>query len=211
MSLRTDAGWPASCSGRHVLRRAGEHGDVRRRPRGRRGRSAMPKSVMRTLPSPSIITLAGFRSRCSTPRSCAAAMPAQSCRASSIALSCGIRPMRRSSEARSSPSMYSMVRKRRPPRFAEIVEADDVLVRDLARRCAARCGTAPACCGSPPTPFGQELQRDRLIERQVVGAIDLAHAAATEQRDQAIAAGDDGSRREPVAGRRRHVSVTIRA
>jgi hypothetical protein len=32
----------------------------------------------------------------------------------SIALSCGMRPMRRSSDARSSPSTYSIVRKRRP-------------------------------------------------------------------------------------------------
>ena len=33
----------------------------------------------------------------------------------------------------------------------------------------------------------QELQRDRLIEDQVVGPIDLAHAALAEQRHEAIA------------------------
>jgi hypothetical protein len=70
-----------------------------------------PKSVMRALPRPSIITFAGFRSRCTKPRSCAAASPAQRSRASASALSGGRRPMRRSSDARSSPSTYSMVMK----------------------------------------------------------------------------------------------------
>ena len=50
----------------------------------------------------------GFRSRWITPRSCAAARPAQSLRAVSSALSAGRRPMRVSSDARSSPSTYSM-------------------------------------------------------------------------------------------------------
>jgi len=43
--------------------------------------AARPKSVMRML--------AGFRSRCSTPRSRAAPRPAQILRANSTALSCG--------------------------------------------------------------------------------------------------------------------------
>ena len=46
------------------------------------------------------------------------------------------------------------------------------------------------------TAARQELQRDRLAELQVVGAIDLAHAAAPEEADDAVALGDDGSRRE---------------
>src|SRR5256885_1753197 len=37
---------------------------------------AIPKSVIRTLPSPAVITLAGLRSRWIEPRSCAAAPPA---------------------------------------------------------------------------------------------------------------------------------------
>ena len=44
--------------------------------------------------------------------------------------------------------------------------------------------------------FGQELERHRLAERQIVGAIDLAHAAAAEQADDAIAAGEHGPRGE---------------
>jgi hypothetical protein len=37
----------------------------------------------------------------------------------------------------------------------------------------------------------QELERDRLVERQVVGAVNLAHSAAAEKRDEAVASGDD--------------------
>ena len=37
----------------------------------------------------------------------------------------------------------------------------------------------------------QELQRDRLIECEVLGAVHLAHAAAAEQGDETVAAGDD--------------------
>ena len=43
---------------------------------------------------------------------------------------------------------------------------------------------------------GQELEGDRLSELEVVGAVDLAHAAAPERRDDAEAAGEDGARRE---------------
>jgi hypothetical protein len=53
-------------------------------------------------------------------------------------------------------------------------------------------------------PAGQELQCHRLIERQVVGAIHFSHAAAAEQGDQAVAAGDNRARREGVGRRRPH-------
>ena len=96
-------------------------------------RPARPKSVMRTRPSPSSMMLAGLRSRCSTPCSCAAARPAQIWRAISVARSCGKRPMRFSSSARSSPSTYSIVRKTRPSVLADVVDAADVAVRHLAR------------------------------------------------------------------------------
>jgi hypothetical protein len=39
-----------------------------------------------------------------------------------------------------------------------------------------------------------------MVERQVFGAIDFTHPAAAEQRDQAIAAADNGPWSEP-AGR----------
>jgi hypothetical protein len=42
----------------------------------------------------------------------------------------------------------------------------------------------------------QEFQGDGLAELQVVGAVDLSHAAATEKADDPIAVGQNGSRRE---------------
>ncbi len=41
--------------------------------------------------------------------------------------------------------------------------------------------------------FRQKFQGDRLIERQIFGAVHLAHAALAEHCDQSIAAGDDGA------------------
>ena len=78
---------------------------------------------------------------------------------------------------------------------AEVVEAADVLVRHLARDAQLVVKLRePAVVGGDAA--GQELQGDRLIEREVVGAIHFAHAAASEQRDQAVAAGDDRAGRE---------------
>ena len=57
--------------------------------------------------------------------------------------------------------------------------------------------------------FGQELQRDALIELEIVGPVNLSHSAAAEQRDDAVAAGKEGSgieapcRAEPCSGRGR--------
>ena len=77
---------------------------------------------------------------------------------------------------------------------AEVVEPARRSCARPGARCAARCGTARAALSSAADAFGQELQRDRLIEREIVGAVHFAHAAAAEQRDQAVAAGDDGAR-----------------
>ena len=45
---------------------------------------------------------------------------------------------------------------------------------------------------------GQELQGHGLVERQIVGAVHLAHAAAAEHRDEAISPGNYGARREAM-------------
>jgi hypothetical protein len=50
--------------------------------------------------------------------------------------------------------------------------------------------------------FGQELDGDRLIEREVVRAIHAAHATTSQQRDEASAAGDHGTGRGPARRRR---------
>src|SRR4029078_11246898 len=87
--------------------------------------------------------------------------------------------------------------------FTEVVEADDVLVRDLAGgaqlvvelRELVRVGA---------DPLGKELEGDRVIECEVVSAVDLAHPAPAQQRNETIAAGDNGARREAArAGRPR--------
>ena len=64
---------------------------------------------------------------------------------------------------------------------AEVVEPAHVLVRHLARDAQLVVELRePAVVGGHAV--GQELQRDRLIEGEIVGAIHFAHAAASEQR-----------------------------
>ena len=87
---------------------------------------------------------------------------------------------------RSSPSTYSMVRNRRPVGVAQVVQATDVLIGDLP------CDSQLVVELREPCSVGgdagrQEFQGDRLIQRQVVGAVHLAHPAAAQQRHQAIA------------------------
>ena len=69
----------------------------------------------------------------------------------------------------------------------------DVRVRDLARdahvvveSCQRRRVGRRRC--------RQELQGDRLPERQVIGAIHLAHSTAAEEPDDAVTTGEDGAR-----------------
>ena len=163
---------------------------------------AMPKSVMRTSPLPSSITLAGFRSRCSTPRSCAAATPAHSCRAICDRL---VRRHPAETPQRRRQVLAVDVLHRQEPAavgVAQVVEPADVLVRHLARHAQLVVELREPGVARRHA-VGQELQRDRLVERQVVGAVHLAHAAAAEQRHQPVAARDDGARRETPPSRRR--------
>ena len=73
--------------------------------------------------------------------------------------------------------------------LAHVVDAADVRVRNAAR--VAHLGQQPlARFRVAFQGGGEELQRDRLVEPQVVGAVHLAHAAAAEQRDDAVAGGE---------------------
>jgi hypothetical protein len=78
---------------------------------------------------------------------------------------------------------------------ADVVDAADVLVGDLTGEahlvvnCASRAG-------SVSSDSGRNFNRDRLIQRQVVGAVDFAHPALAQPADNAIAAGEDGTRLE---------------
>ena len=94
--------------------------------------------------------------------------------------------------------------KRQSVHLSDVVHPTDVLVRDLPReahfgvelREADRVGLEG---------LGQELHGDGLAERQVVGAIDLSHAALTDPRHDSIASGEEGPRLEAAmrAARRR--------
>jgi hypothetical protein len=90
--------------------------------------------------------------------------------------------------------------------FTDVVDATDVRMRDLPGQSHFLM--------EPRQPLRvlsevlwQELERDRLTELEIVGAIDLTHPAATEHRNDAIAAGEDGTGNEPGVvdriGRRR--------
>ncbi len=75
----------------------------------------------------------------------------------------------------------------------EVMNPADVRVRDLARdahvvveSCQRRRVGRRRC--------RQELQGDRLPERQVIGAIHLAHSTAAEEPDDAVTTGEDGAR-----------------
>ena len=65
--------------------------------------------------------------------------------------------------------------------LADVVDAADVGVRDLPRDAAPRRGNAAQRARVGAQRLGQELQRHRLAEREVVGAVDLAHAAPPER------------------------------
>ena len=84
--------------------------------------------------------------------------------------------------------------------LGHVVDAADRRVRDLARQ--------PHLAVEPlesvrlrADAAGQELEGDRLVEAQVVGAVDLAHPAAADQADDAVAAGQHHARYEPLAPR----------
>ena len=83
--------------------------------------------------------------------------------------------------------------------LVDVVDAADVRVRDLPGD--ADLGMeAFAPDGIIGQRLGQKLQRDRLAELQIVGPVDLAHAAATEQTDDAEAPSQHGPRRVAAHG-----------
>ena len=157
-----------------------------------------------------------------TSRSCAAARPAQICRAISSAAVLG-EAADALEERREILAVHVLHRQeRRALDLVDVVDAADVGVRDLPRH--ADFGVELGQARRILVDVGwQELERDRLAELQVVGAIDLAHAAAAEALDDAVASAEerarreaaviDGARRrEPAGGRRgARVSRTARA
>ena len=152
--------------------------------------------MITTCPRPSSMMLAGFRSRCRTPLACAAARPAQSWRAISTSL-----VLRKAADAPQQGRQVFAVdvlhgEESLAIDFAHVVDAANVGMRDAA-------GDADFVAKALEQTFvargfvGQKLERDRLAERQIVGAVDFAHAAFAEQRDDAVAPGDQAPGKEP--------------
>ena len=79
--------------------------------------------------------------------------------------------------------------------FADIVDAADVGMRNLPGDAHFRKQPL-APHGIVCKRLGQEFQRHRLSQLEIVGAINLAHASAADQPDNAIPAGQHHPRRE---------------
>ena len=79
--------------------------------------------------------------------------------------------------------------------LVDVVDAADVRVGDLARHPHFGMELRQAR-GIAIDVGGQELERDRLSELQIVGAVDLAHPAAADAPDDPIAAAEQRSGRK---------------
>ena len=154
--------------------------------------AARPKSMMTTSPRLFIMMFCGLRSRWITPRSWAAASPAQSLRAVSRALSAGRRPMRVSRRGEVFAVHVLHGDERHALDFADIVHAADVGMRHQARHAHFAVEAFQQALVARGL-LGQEFQGDGLAEREIGGAIDFAHAAAAQQRDDAIASAKQGA------------------
>ncbi len=130
-----------------------------------------------------------------TSRSCAAARPAQIWRAISSARSSGKRPI--APEQRRDVLAVDVLHRqeRRAVDLVDVVDAADVRVRHLT--CHADFGVELRQARRVAIDVGrQKLERDLLSELQIVGAVDLAHAAAADALDDAIAAAEERARLE---------------
>ena len=86
-----------------------------------------------------------------------------------------------------------------PLGLSDVPHAADGRVRHLAR--GAHLGVEPLDAVAVGLEGGrQELERDRLLELEVVGAVDLAHPAAAQQAHDPVAIGEDRSRHEAISG-----------
>ena len=79
--------------------------------------------------------------------------------------------------------------------LADVVDAAHVGVRHLPRHPDFGVELHQPR-GIPVDLFGQELQRDRLAELEIVGPVDFAHPALAQAPDDAVAAVEERARRE---------------
>ena len=153
--------------------------------------------MSRARPRPSIITFAGLRSRWRTPRSCAAASPAQICRAISSALVPG-----QAADAAEQGSEVLAVHVLHGEEvlavhLAHVVDAAHVRVRHLPGQPRLR-EQARELRGVGGHGRRQELQGHDLAELEVVGAVHLAHASLADQGHDAVPVRHHDAGREPV-------------
>ena len=184
-----------------------------RREASRRRRPASPKSVMRTRPVPSSMTFAGFRSRWMH-AALVRGGQAGADLARHLERALHREPPDPPQQRRQVLAVHVLHRQEGVAvDFVDVVDAADVRMRDLPRH--------PHFVVELHQPRRiaielrrQELQRDRLRQLQVVGAIDLAHAAAPEPSDDPVAAAEQRARgKTPVidrVGRRQPSATTTR-
>jgi hypothetical protein len=82
-----------------------------------------------------------------------------------------------------------------PVDLANVVNATDVFVRDLARD-AHFAVKSRERSDIRQHVFRKKFECDWLSKFQIIGAIDLAHTAFAEQPDDPIAIGENGPRNE---------------
>ena len=150
----------------------------------------MPKSITRPSPSLSTMMLAGLRSRCTTPARCAARQPRRHAagddhhprhRQLALALQDGRQVLAVDERHRDVLEAVDL---------ADVVDADDVLVRDLAGEQQLLLEPLLEHPGGLRVGghFGADgLERHRNAELGVPGLVHGAHAARAQQLDDVIA------------------------
>ena len=179
----------------------------------------MPKSMISACsssPAPPIMMLAGFRSRWTTPASCAASSPPAIWRASRSARAdrqLAVAPQHRRQvvalDVRHRDVLDAVD-------LAEVVNADDVLVRDLAgeQQLVLEALFRRRQRDAAPPVRANHLQRDRDAQLRVPGLVDRAHAADAEDPDDVIARAErlpDPERPRGFERRRAHFGGSRRA
>ena len=168
---------------------------------------AMPKSSTLTVSPPSLRgernTFSGFRSRWMTPRACAASRPRRTGDGDGAGAPGASGPRQLVGERVAGEQLHDEV-ELPVGGAAEVGDAHDVLVVDEAGG-ARLGGEARDGVGLRAELRMEQLERDLLLQEQVVGDVDPAHAALGEQAPEAVLAVDDGG----VGQLGRHAPATI--
>ena len=142
--------------------------------------------------------LAGLRSRCSTPLVVRRGQARRTAAARHLGGLVGRQPADAPQQRREVLALDVLHREERlAVGLADVVDAADVGMRHLPRDAHLVPESRQPTRLVASHRFGQELHRDGLAERQVLGAIDLAHPASAQQPDDAVAAPEESAGRKP--------------